>query len=121
MPKRTCRICGKVLASKEYNPEDICFCHQEGMVIKERTAVTGCTSYESKNRDLDQDANHQHATILFPGDPGYNERVFTEEVVGAIDENGELYEIDLGDAPFPKGEDVYDDPDTIVNIEIIDI
>jgi hypothetical protein len=82
--KRLCRICGKSLA--EANKEDICFHHQAGMVIKARTPITGCTSYDPANPEA-----------LKPGDAGYNEQAFHEDVVGAIDEDGNLYEIDLGD------------------------
>lgn len=81
MPKnRKCRICDKPLA--EANKEDICFCHQEGMIIKERTPVTGCTSYDPANPEA-----------LKPGDEGYNEQAFSEDIVGVINENGELYKI----------------------------
>ena len=85
--KRLCCVCNKPLA--EANKEDRCFCHQEGMIIKKYTPVTGCTSYSVGAGD-DPDAPDMYAK---PGDPGYNEQAFNEEIVGAVDENGELYKI----------------------------
>jgi hypothetical protein len=82
MGKRFCRICDKPLA--EANKEDICFCHQEGMIIHAHTPVTGCTSYDPSN-----------PAALKPGEDGYNEQAFSENIVGAIDEDGSLYELDL--------------------------
>lgn len=107
MPKK-CRICGKSLST--YNKEDICFCHQEGMVIKKQTPVTGCTSYGKDSGDEPAAPNH----YLKPGDDGYNDMAFGEDIVGAIDENGELYELDLEGG---TGEDVFDNPDNLVSIE----
>lgn len=82
MPKRLCRICDKPLA--EANEEDICFCHQTGMIIKERTPVTGCTSFDPSNPEA-----------LKPGDDGYNEQAFTEDIAGVVDGDGKLFELDI--------------------------
>ncbi len=111
MPKKLCRICGKTLA--EANEEDICFCHQEGMIIKEYTPVTGCTSYVSKGDDSKGKPNNM---AFKPGQDGYNETAFDASVVGAIDENGEVYEIDLAAAENRVVDtEVYDHPDKIID------
>jgi hypothetical protein len=109
MKKKQCRICGKRLA--EANKEDICFCHQEGMVIKRKVPVTEFTSHDTTTKD---------PMVSKPGDAGYNDIAYTEEIVGAVDEDGNIYEIDLGDAELRvAGKDVYDHPDQIINIEDI--
>jgi hypothetical protein len=108
MAKRLCRKCGKALA--EANKSDECFCHQTGMVIKERTPATLCTSYNTGSGDQPGAPD----MYLKPGDIGYNELAFSEDVVGAIDEDGEsIYEIDLGGAENQVAE-VYAHPDKII-------
>jgi hypothetical protein len=113
MPKK-CRICGKSLST--YNKEDICFCHQEGMVIKEKSPVSGCTSYNANAAEDDNVAPDKLSPhhLPRPGDPEYNDMAFDESIVGAIDENGELYELDLEGG---TSEDVFDNPDNLVSIE----
>ena len=113
MPKKYCTICDKQLA--EANEEDICFCHQEGMVIKERTPVTGCTSYNTGSGDQPGAPD----MYLKPGDAGYNEQAFAESILGAIDENGEVYEIDLGEAETQIATGVYNHPDQIISEETL--
>ena len=81
MPKRRCSICERPLADMNKGKE--CFAHQEGMIIKKKEPVTGCTSY---------DPNPLPA-VLRPGDDGYNEMAFTESIEGIIDEDGNLIEL----------------------------
>lgn len=86
MPKRLCTICGKQLASEELNPEDICFCHQPGMLIEEKTPVTNCTSFNAPTvRDL---------LIPKPGDEAYNDIAYETAVVGIINLDGEEMDLD---------------------------
>lgn len=101
MPKRFCVICEKQLA--EANKEDRCFCHQEGMVVHEHTPVTGCTSFNPNSPP----------EALKPGDDGYNEMAFDKSVVGAIDEDGSIYAVDLGELP-PITKEFYE-ADTVIN------
>ena len=106
MPKK-CTICGKPLA--EANKENICFCHQVGMIIHEHTPVTGCTSWKPA---LESGANAP-SEVPSPGDDGYNDMAFDKSVAGAIDEDGSVYEVDLGDLP-PITKEFYE-ADTIIN------
>jgi len=81
MPKRACPICGKTLADLNKGKE--CFAHQEGMIIKTKVPVTGCTSYDPM----------ENPVALKPGEDGYNEMAFTDSIEGIIDEDGNLNEI----------------------------
>lgn len=101
MPKK-CTICGKPLA--EMNKEDRCFCHQEGMVIHEHTPVSLCTSWNPTQAPAETPS---------PGDDGYNEMAFTKDIVGAIDEDGQMYEVDLGNLPA-KSKSIFE-ADTIID------
>jgi len=89
--KRLCCVCNKPLA--EANKEDRCFCHQTGMLIHEHTPVTGCTSWSVS----DETGENSPKEVPSPGEPGYNEMAFSKDIVGAIDEDGDLYQIDLGE------------------------
>jgi hypothetical protein len=73
----------------EANPEDICFCHQEGMVIKEKHPVTLCTSFNPHGEV------EQGLVVPQPGKGAYNKLAFTKFIVGTLDEDGAFYEIDL--------------------------
>ena len=87
MNKRLCRICGKALS--DYNPEDICLCHQTGMVIKEKSPKSLCTSYDAREFAM-------NPQIPKPGEAGYDDMTFDETVMGAVmNEDGDIFEIDL--------------------------
>jgi hypothetical protein len=86
--KRKCRICGKSLST--YNPEEICYCHQDGMLIRGNFPVSKCTSRPRNG--------YRNEVGFVPGDPGYTEFAFGSIIVGIIDNpsedgKGSIYEI----------------------------
>ncbi|MHC4640093.1 MAG: hypothetical protein ACYS32_00510 [Planctomycetota bacterium] len=88
MTKRKCSICDKTLS--EYNKEDICFCHQPGMIIKEYAPKTCCTSYEVGGE------SDPEFVAPMPGESGYNDFAFDAMIIGVIDKSGKMYVLELG-------------------------
>ncbi len=89
MPKvepRYCKVCDRRLA--ELNTEETCYCHQEGMIVKEYHPATCCTSYMPSH-----DENDVQGAVPQPGDERYNETAFNVTIIGVILENGDIYEI----------------------------
>ncbi len=81
---RFCEICGKKLS--RYNPEKICFHHQPGMAILDWFPVTSCTSFRGTDRVGPE---------LRPGDPGYNELAFTQSIIGAVNIDGDVVDLNF--------------------------
>jgi len=82
--KRRCKKCNTLLSS--YNKGEYCYRHTPGTAIKKLTPVSDCYSYTGKVRDK--------KNIPKPGDPEYNDIAFTEEVVGYVDEDGNIKPIE---------------------------
>lgn len=81
---RYCKVCGRRLA--ELNTEDACYCHQEGMIVKEHHPATGCTSYAPQQAELDPED-----VLPQPGEERYNETAFDITIVGVLLGNGKIY------------------------------
>lgn len=81
---KLCKICGRRLA--ELNTEDICYHHQEGMILKEHHPATICTSYRAPHV-----SEGEEDVVPEPGDERYDETAFDITIVGVLLKNGDVY------------------------------